>query len=248
MAVVPANMKAQSTERQLLEIFEAVDIDGSGAISMHEYFLWTLSIASEQEGSMNLKEVFCKYDKNGEGYLDAAQFIVACEDMGFGPLGHDLFLELDQDESGTVAYAELVQMLSSQTMSVGRDCKRFLTSMAYESANSAVMLDTSGWNLDATTDEGLRGQLQNALLNASARVSDLYNYMTAQGHLELRKSQFLSSMINMGYAGKTDLITAAFDKMDTNATGELSMDEVRCDLFTMVECQIRRDVATPTSR
>ena len=96
VAVIPVEQRQGFSEEQLREIFDSVDFNGSGDISMDEYFLWTLSIAAEKN-STGLEDIFKKYDKSGEGTLDAIEFARACEDMGFGAWGHDLFLELDQD-------------------------------------------------------------------------------------------------------------------------------------------------------
>ena len=80
----------------LREVFDSIDTDRSGDISMEEYFLWTLSIAHESTGT-GIVDIFQKYDKTGEGTLDALEFARAAEDMGFGAAAHELFLELLDD-------------------------------------------------------------------------------------------------------------------------------------------------------
>ena len=162
----PKKLKEQINETELREIFDSVDHDQSGGISMDEYFLWALSVASENTGS-GIEAVFRKYDKDNEGSLDAMEFSRAVEDMGFGSMAHELFLELDKDGSGSVAYSELEDMLRQRRGTVGRNAKLFLTSLAFDRASgdgTGLHLDPSNWKLSATTVGQLRTQLQEKLL------------------------------------------------------------------------------------
>ena len=122
-------------EVELRNLFDSIDTDGSGTIEMDEYFLWTLDIASNQ--GYGLEVVFRKYDTSGEGTLDAAEFALAVEDLGFtATFAHDLFVELDDDNSGAVSYAELTQTLRERARSVSDGTKKFLTTLAFHDANS----------------------------------------------------------------------------------------------------------------
>ena len=152
------------TEDDLRDVFDSVDADKSGDISMEEYFLWTLSIAAEKAGS-GLEEMFKRYDSSGEGVLDADEFTRAVEDMGFGSVAHELFLEMDQDEGGSVSYVELIAMIQSRTMSVGRECKRFLTAMAFDRQEQVVALDTATWEIQASTCFELRQQISSFVVS-----------------------------------------------------------------------------------
>ena len=60
--LVPANMRASLSEEDIREIFDSADLDGSGTISMDEYFLWTLKLAAAQTGS-GLETIFRQFDK-----------------------------------------------------------------------------------------------------------------------------------------------------------------------------------------
>ena len=118
--------------------------------------------------------MFRKYDKDNEGTLDAMEFSRACEDMGFGSMAHELFLELDQDGSGSVAYSELEDMLRQRRATVGRNAKLFLTSLAFDRATgdgTGLQLDASSWKLAATTVGQLRAELQEKLLEVLTAAS-----------------------------------------------------------------------------
>lgn len=254
---MPAALRQQYAEYELHDIFNTVDTNSSGDVSMDEYFLWTLSCASET-GGCGLEEIFAKYDGSGEGTLDAAEFAHAVEDMGFGSLGHDLFLELDTDEGGSISYAEIIKMLQDRTVAVGKECKRFLTAMAFESpATIGVDLDTHDWILDAKDHESLRKQIQGYLLDCSAKVSDLFNLMTDQGRKTLNKPQFLIALYEMGYEGDPEMVKDLFDEFDVDDTGMMSMEELyswmngklhRSKMARNIHFGMRKFDATPLNR
>jgi hypothetical protein len=96
-----AAMKGES-EKELRELFDSIDTDGSGSIEMDEYFLWTLDVASAH--GTGLEVIFRRYDSNGEGTLDVDEFSRAVEDLGFDTgFAHNLFVELDDDVRRRVA-------------------------------------------------------------------------------------------------------------------------------------------------
>ena len=91
-------------EEELRNLFKSIDGNGNGTIEMDEYFLWSLDMASKQ--GCGLVAIFQKYDTSGEGVLDASEFALAVEDLGFSAtFAHDLFVELDDDNSGAVSCA-----------------------------------------------------------------------------------------------------------------------------------------------
>ena len=192
-------------EEVLRHLFSVADADSSGYITMHEYFMFTLTVASSCTGS-GIEAVFRRYDKDGEGSLDAKEFTMACEDMGFGELGHEIFIELDGDESGSVSYAELMTLLRRRELTVTRPCKQFLTTLAFSGVQEGGGGEEGGggggapdaaapsskralgmlaaiapsWALVATDEEGLRLELAARLREAHAKVADLYRYMTGR--------------------------------------------------------------------
>ena len=69
------------------------------ALSINEFFVWSLSHASRQFGSSALETAFKSYDTDKRGYLTSATFGMAARDMGFGAVAHDIFKALDKDGS-----------------------------------------------------------------------------------------------------------------------------------------------------
>ena len=91
--------QVRSNDEELRQMFAAADADGSGLISLHEYMMWTLSVAHEHTGA-GLEAIFRRYDENGEGNLDIHEFKHVCEDTGFDDMSENIFKELDLDASG----------------------------------------------------------------------------------------------------------------------------------------------------
>lgn len=83
---VPERISQGSSKQQICDIFNSVDADRSGTISMDEYFLFALGIAAQQTGS-GIEAIFRRYDKGGEGTLDAAEFSRAVE-VDVGRISH----------------------------------------------------------------------------------------------------------------------------------------------------------------
>ena len=156
------------------ELFDQIDRDGNGTVSIDEFFIWSLGFISSHTGS-GLEAIFRKYDKDGGGVLDPAEFDMVAEDLGFGGISNDLFVELDRNNSGTVSATDLTRYIGS--IGSSRDAKRFLTTLAYE--DGRVTLDTSSWELAGDSAEALREQVL-------ARVLELsMSYLTASLELPL---------------------------------------------------------------
>ena len=64
-----------------------------------------------------LEDVFERYDKEGKGVLDAIEFATAAEDIGFGDVANDIFVEFDPDNSGTVSHGEILDQIKKQGVS-----------------------------------------------------------------------------------------------------------------------------------
>lgn len=229
--VVPSDMKT-GNEADLRALFRAVDADNSGNITLDEFFVWTLGFIEENTGA-GLDAFFRRYDSNGEGSLDASEFARAAEDLGFGPVAHDLFLELDPDESGSVSYCELISYLRSSTISrcqsVSGQAKRFLTGVAY-SVNDVGDIDPETWNLNAETTEGLREQLKMVMtLNPTVRVTHLYALMTAEGKMTVSRETIGDALKRIGYKGPAsrDFQYKLFAELDSDSSGLFGMNDLQ---------------------
>ena len=194
---------------------------------MNEYFWWTLNIAVH-ENRNGLINLFRRYDKDHEGTLDAAEFTLAMEELGVGSIAHNVFLELDGNESGGVSYEELIKAFQYNTRGVvSKDCQRFLTALAVRSKKadgaSRHGIDTSEWSFDGNDAETLRHNLSSLLMMNSMRINDLYRVLGRQG---LSKKGFPEAMQQLGYTGDDGPLFEIFDEVDTNRSGNVAIDEL----------------------
>ena len=252
-SALPERMKEKYTTFEIEEVFKAADLDGSGDISTDEFFLWTLSIL-DGVGS-GLEALFRNYDKSGSGTLDASEFALAIEDLGFGGFGHELFLELDRDGSGSITFSELMKLLKSKSQGkIKTTTKRFLTVLAFDdpSLESDMDLQMETWNLQALDAESLRQEVQDKLIERSAKASDLYKNMTMvvsmlHGHLsQIGENKRLKESIEAeasttsvtrdiffkafkyaaGFKGEAKVLLEIFDSMDEDRSGAIGLTEL----------------------
>ena len=74
VGMLPERLKEQFSDAQVRAWFDAADRDGSGEISISEYFLWTLHNTAELHGSDALAEIFGRYDPDGSGEIELEEF------------------------------------------------------------------------------------------------------------------------------------------------------------------------------
>jgi len=241
----------QKEEAELRELFDSLDADGSGDISMDEYFLFTLDLAGQQ--GCGLEALFKKYDTTGEGVLDANELGLAIEDLGFTTsFAHDLFLELDDDNSGSVSFAELTTVIKQKVGSLSSDSKQLLNTLAFTEAHTwsqsqqvdltsgsaevkgrEQRVDTRAWEgaLKGPDSESLLKQIQTVLKNSSLRDSDLYNMLTmplvkGDATRSLTKEVFLEGLKRLGFCGPLGMLSSLFRKLDADRSGSIGFSEL----------------------
>ena len=227
---IPERVRGASRDiATLREVFDLADADGSGLISMNEFFCFFLSHL-DGVGS-GLEAAFRNYDSTGDGSLNSSEFALAVEDMGFGGMSHELFLELDKDGSGSVHYGELLQLLRSRPKAMTNNGKRFLASLAHGSSGS-IDLKAEYWALKSLDEDGLRKELQQRLLERFARVPDLYKWMLEDPHDSslsvdfLSREVFLQSMRRMGFKGGERVLELIFQGMDRDMSNAVGLKEL----------------------
>lgn len=144
-------------------------------------------------------------------------------------IAHDLFLELDKDESGTVCYAEVVKMIEGRNLSCGKKCKQFLASVAFERSYGSEKIqeiDTSSWDLKVDTEEQLRRKLQQHLLQSSTRISDLFSLLSCHHTLVLTKSVFVSRFNAIGVSAPDSMLEQLFVAMDRDNSAFVGLEEI----------------------
>ena len=247
-SLVRKQMKTTTTDDKVKSLFEACDADGNGSITMNEYFVWIMTLTNETNG-LGLSNTFRKYDSSGNGRLDAAEFLMACEDVGFGDIGHDLFLELDSDESGQVSYDELMDTIRSGQGKVGHDCKRFLTALSFSNVHETeayklLEAESESWELNSTCSETLRCELLERIGVTGHRPSDLFRLMTRNSAVKLTAREFVNSMQRMGYKGPLPELHNVHRELDPDRSGHIAIGE----FYSWINGHMARDKRTRLAR
>ena len=138
------------TYSQLQSWFEAMDTDGDGHISQDEFFYYSLRDA-QQHSSMNLNDTFASLDSDGSGFINYQEFQRGCRSFGFGEISHELFEQLDVNNSGSIAYQELV--IEMQRRTVSAPAKSFLLAVLHRPRPETLEADDSSDDDEETTQE-----------------------------------------------------------------------------------------------
>ena len=133
---------------------------------------------------------FRRYDHDRSGVLDSAEFERVCQDMGFDTVSNKLFESLDHDDSGFVAYHEVISLVEKEAPP-DVETKQLLMSMmhsfddATKEESSRSLLDCSGWAIHATDVSSVQQELQALLRQSGCPVSDLIMLFDQDAAIEL---------------------------------------------------------------
>ena len=114
----PENVRQAHSSATIREWFDAA-CAGKERLTPNDFFHWSLSKAAQSAGANALREAFKRWDTDNSGYLDAAEFTQAAEEMGYGAVGHQLFRKLDADNSGAISHDELAEALLESSPTPG---------------------------------------------------------------------------------------------------------------------------------
>lgn len=233
MEVVPEDMMKDTSPQQIRRLFDNVDADRSGHITMDEFFIWTLSFVQESTGA-GLASFFSRYDATGEGTLDAREFARAAEDLGFGSVGHDIFLELDPDQSGAVSYSELIGFLDgsgamTRTKSISSESKRFLTGVAYSFSDVGEAPDPLTWDVKARNANELRTAFQKIMLkHPKVRVTTLFSILSNGSTSPISRAEFPKALARVGLTdAPSDFYEEVFREIDLDKSNLFGLDDMQ---------------------
>jgi len=114
-------MGLKFNSKQLMEVIEEIDEDGSGQIEFDEFLILAKKFMTEDEeedsGELEkeLKEAFRLYDKEGNGYITTAILKSILSELDSSLSNEDLdgmIEEIDEDGSGTVDFDEFMEMMT----------------------------------------------------------------------------------------------------------------------------------------
>jgi hypothetical protein len=130
-AMLPRRVRDHHRSREIRKWFTDADTDGSGELSVHEFFRWTLSQEALKHGAGSIESICQRYDKHQSGVLNLFQFERLCTDMNFSGDALDIFRVLDTKKTGFLSYAEIQEAVQSHDIHFGVKAERLLTTVAW---------------------------------------------------------------------------------------------------------------------
>ncbi|KAG8919350.1 hypothetical protein FRC01_001328 [Tulasnella sp. 417] len=105
------------TEAEVEEMITHADLDGTGAIVFDEFLTMMVKTSGGSDpGEDRIKEVFTKFDVDGNGHINAAELKQAMDALGEKISEDDLnqmIREADADGDGLINYEEFKKMMES---------------------------------------------------------------------------------------------------------------------------------------
>jgi len=105
-------------EKDLKELIEEIDIDGSGELEFDEFLTLTARYLVDEDSEAmqeELREAFRMYDKEGNGYINVSalrEILRALDDKLTEDELDEMIAEIDTDGSGTVDFDEFMEMMT----------------------------------------------------------------------------------------------------------------------------------------
>ena len=235
MTIVPEELRKANSEETLRETFQMADANSDGSISLEEYFFWTLGWASKNSGAANaLEQCFHQYDDTGDGQLNLREFTRAVSRFGYGDLGHSIFRELDNDNTGTVSYPEIIEALKARRGVYSVECRQLLTAMSFQmqtasqAREAARMLKfgRSPWTAESGAE--VRGTMRDMMHLEVAKPWDMWCTLlkTVNARRRLSCKQFSKALRDsLHFDGSEHVLDNVFYEMDADQCGEVCYDE-----------------------
>ncbi len=97
------------TEAEISDMINEVDADGNGTIDFIEFLCFLARKLKDGETEDELKEAFAKFDRNHDGFLNAADIKAAMQELGERITDadiEDMLNEADKDGDRQLSYDE----------------------------------------------------------------------------------------------------------------------------------------------
>uniref|UniRef100_V9LG86 Calmodulin like 3 n=1 Tax=Callorhinchus milii TaxID=7868 RepID=V9LG86_CALMI len=114
LGTVMRSLGQNPTEAELEDMINDVDVDGSGTIDFPEFVAIMVRKMNDTDAEEEFREVFRLFDKDGNGYIGAAELRHVMANLGEKLTDEEIgemIRAADIDGDGQVSYEEFVQML-----------------------------------------------------------------------------------------------------------------------------------------
>ncbi|KAF0910318.1 hypothetical protein E2562_001498 [Oryza meyeriana var. granulata] len=111
---VLSSLGQNHTEAELQNMIREVDADGNGVIDFHEFLNLMAHILKDPDSDKQLRETFQLFDKDGDGYISAAELrevMITLEKEITGQEIDEMMKEADLDGDGRISYEEFERLM-----------------------------------------------------------------------------------------------------------------------------------------
>nr|AFC41207.1 YC3.6 [Binary expression vector YC3.6-C] len=117
LGTVMRSLGQNPTEAELQDMINEVDADGNGTIYFPEFLTMMARKMKDTDSEEEIREAFRVFDKDGNGYISAAQLRHVMTNLGEKLTDEEvdeMIREADIDGDGQVNYEEFVQMMTAK--------------------------------------------------------------------------------------------------------------------------------------
>ena len=117
LGTVMRSLGQNPTEAELQDMVKEVDVDDNGTIDFPEFLTMMARKMKDSDSEEEIKEAFSFFDKDGDGYISAAELRNARTNLGEKVTDEEvdeMIREADIDGDGKVSYEEFLKMMMSK--------------------------------------------------------------------------------------------------------------------------------------
>lgn len=114
LGTVMRSLGQNPTEAEIRDMIKEVDTDGNGQIEFNEFMKMMQNKMQEVDSDEEIREAFKVFDKNGDGFISAAELRHVMTNLGEKLTDeevNEMIKEADLDGDGQINYEEFVKML-----------------------------------------------------------------------------------------------------------------------------------------